>query len=320
MSRISRRTILSTGAALAVTPAAAADEAPAKKAAAKKSKKATFVLVHGGGHGGWCWKRVAEPLMSAGHTVYAPSLTGMADRSHLLNPSIDLDTQITDIVNLLKWEDLKNVILVGHSYGGMVITGIADRALDHIGHMVYYDAQHPKNGTSLWGPSSGMAGGGAAAAAGGAAAGGGAAAAGAAAAGGAAAGGAGAGGGGRGGPTQMIRQVNGVDLMLFPDEALIKGALGVTKPEDVAWLMEKLTPHPAKCFFQPLKMDNEEAVHKLPTTDIWRKMILENQQKSGREFTWAQRLWAIDSPSHDLMVTDPQPSVEMLLKIAAMTV
>lgn len=287
MGRMTRRSILATAGVLAVTPALA-EQAPAPKPKAK-TKKATFMLVHGGGHGGWCWKRVAEPLRAAGHTVYAPSLTGLADRSHLLNPNIDLDTQIADIVNLLKWEDLKDVILVGHSYGGLVITGIADRAHDHIGHMVYYDALHPKNGTSLWGPSSAMG-----------AAGGGAANAAAAA-------------------SRMVRQVNGVDLMLFPDEAFIRGALGVTKPEDVAWLMEKLTPHPAKCFFQPLKLENEDAVHKLPTTDIWRKSILEAQQKRGSEFSWAPRLWAIDSPSHDLMVTDPQPSVEMLLKVASMT-
>lgn len=109
----------------------------------------TFVLVHGGGHGGWCYKPVTERLLAAGHRVYAPSLTGLGERSHLLSPDINLDTHITDIVQLLHYEGLNDVILVGHSYGGMVITGIADRAADRIGHLVYLDAANPTNGQSL---------------------------------------------------------------------------------------------------------------------------------------------------------------------------
>lgn len=110
---------------------------------------ATYVLVHGGGHGGWCYQPVSRLLQSRGHVVYAPSLTGLAEREHLLSPAVDLDLQITDVVKLLHFEDLSDVILVGHSYGGMVITGIADRATDRIGHLVYLDAANPKNGQSL---------------------------------------------------------------------------------------------------------------------------------------------------------------------------
>ena len=110
---------------------------------------ATFVLVHGGGHGGWCYQKVARRLRAEGHEVHAPSLTGLADRSHLLAPGIDLDTHITDVVNLLRYEDLSDVILVGHSYGGMLITGIADRAADRVGRLVYLDAANPRNGQSL---------------------------------------------------------------------------------------------------------------------------------------------------------------------------
>ena len=110
---------------------------------------ATFVLVHGGGHGGWCYGRVARLLREAGHLVYAPSLTGLAERKHLLSADIDLDTHITDIVSLLDYEDLSDVILVGHSYGGMVITGVADRAGERIARLVYLDAAHPRNGESL---------------------------------------------------------------------------------------------------------------------------------------------------------------------------
>lgn len=291
--KINRRHTLIGAGALASLPLLARGAIAQSGRGRAASRRRTFVLVHGGGHGGWCWERVAAPLRAAGHVVYAPSLTGLADRSHLLSPSIDLDTQIADIVNLLNWEDLRNVILVGHSYGGMVITGVADRARDRVGHMVYYDAAHPKNGTALW-PAPG---GGtrtvienapAAVPSGRARA--------------------------RGNNPQVSRVVNGVELLMFPDVQLINGALGVTDPRDVAWLMAKLTPHPAKCFHQPLNLSNEAAVHALPTTDIWRKMILA-AQKPG--MTWAQRLWAIDSPSHDLMVTNPKESVDLLLRTAA---
>lgn len=110
---------------------------------------ATFVLVHGGGHGGWCYQKVKTRLEAAGHEVHAPSLTGLAERSHLLSPAVDLDFHIDDIVRELFFWDLQDVILVGHSYGGMVITGVADRAIERIGKVVYLDAANPVNGQSL---------------------------------------------------------------------------------------------------------------------------------------------------------------------------
>ena len=84
---------------------------------------ATYVLVHGGGHGGWCWQRLAPALRAAGHEVYTPTLTGLGERAHLVHCDVDLDTHITDVTSMLLYEDLTDVILVGHSYGGMVITG-----------------------------------------------------------------------------------------------------------------------------------------------------------------------------------------------------
>src|SRR6186713_1695218 len=110
---------------------------------------ATYVLVHGGGHGGWCYQPVARLLQAEGHTVYAPSLTGLGDRAHLMSSAIDLDLHVRDVVAILESEDLRDVILVGHSYGGMVITGIADRAADRVGKLVYLDAANPVNGQSL---------------------------------------------------------------------------------------------------------------------------------------------------------------------------
>jgi pimeloyl-ACP methyl ester carboxylesterase len=110
---------------------------------------ATYVLVHGGGHGGWCYRKVAPLLREAGHEVYAPTLTGLGERSHLISPDVDLDLHVRDVCAVLHYEDLREVILVGHSYGGMVITGVADRAAERIGRLVFLDAANPVNGQSL---------------------------------------------------------------------------------------------------------------------------------------------------------------------------
>ena len=107
----------------------------------------TFVLVHGAWHGGWKW-RLVRPLLE-GHQVFAPSLTGLGERRHLARPDIDLDTHVSDIVSILEMEDLREVVLVGHSYGGMVITGAADRAPQRIRRLVYLDAFVPESGKCL---------------------------------------------------------------------------------------------------------------------------------------------------------------------------
>jgi len=106
----------------------------------------TFVLVHGAWHGGWCWRRVADRLHQAGHRVYTPTLTGLADRSHLMSRMITLETHITDILNLFRWEQLENVILCGHSYAGWVISGVADKLPEKISALVYLDAHLPEHG------------------------------------------------------------------------------------------------------------------------------------------------------------------------------
>ena len=114
-----------------------------------------FVLVHGTGHGGWCWQKVARLLRAAGSEVYAQTLTGVGDRSHLLHCGVDLRTHITDVANLLSYEDLSDVVLVGHSYAGMVITGVAAVAPERLKMLVYLDAYVPDEGQSevdLWPP------------------------------------------------------------------------------------------------------------------------------------------------------------------------
>lgn len=119
-------------------------------AAARVSKRhATFVLVHGAWHGGWCYSRVAEMLRADGHRVFTPTLTGLGERSHLANfYPINCSTHIHDIINLIRWEQLDDVILCGHSYGGMVIGGVADAIADRIAALVYIDARIPQDGRS----------------------------------------------------------------------------------------------------------------------------------------------------------------------------
>ncbi len=110
---------------------------------------ATFVLVHGAWHGGWCWQKVIPFLEAAGHAVYAPSLTGMGERASELSPDVGLDTHIQDIAGLLEDKDLRGVILVGHSYGGMVITGVVDQVPERIARLVYLDTFVPRDGESM---------------------------------------------------------------------------------------------------------------------------------------------------------------------------
>jgi pimeloyl-ACP methyl ester carboxylesterase len=106
----------------------------------------TFVLVHGAWHGGWCWRRVADRLRSGGHAVFTPTLTGLGERSHLLRAGIGLETHIADVVNLMKWEGLTDVVLCGHSYGGFVISGVAEQMASALRSIVFLDAFVPRDG------------------------------------------------------------------------------------------------------------------------------------------------------------------------------
>ena len=113
-----RRTII--GAVAAGAGVAATSSAASLAQAPREGK--TFVLVHGAWHGGWCWRRVSDLLEHGGHKVFSPTMTGLGERSHLLDDKINVSTHVTDIVNVMKWENLTGVVLVGHSYGGLVIS------------------------------------------------------------------------------------------------------------------------------------------------------------------------------------------------------
>ena len=239
---------------------------------------ATYVLVHGGGHGGWCYQKVARRLRAEGHEVHAPSLTGLADRSHLLAPGIDLDTHITDVVNLLRYEDLSDVILVGHSYGGMVITGIADRAADRVGRLVYLDAANPRNGQSLVDVA---------------------------------------------GPIiestrPMGAVVDGVELVLLPAPGAA-AFYGVTDPDDLQWMDERLTGHPWRCFEQKLELTNEDALWAIPQYHVVCTSTLLTRDPALMDRARAEgRLWDIDT-GHDLMITEPDQVTKALLDVAELS-
>ncbi|MTD58937.1 alpha/beta hydrolase [Amycolatopsis pithecellobii] len=233
---------------------------------------ATYVLVHGGGHGGWAWQKVARLLEADGHTVYYPSLTGCGDRAHLISADVDLNTHITDVANLLFYEDLKDVVLVAHSYGGIVITGVADRVADRVAKLVFVDSPRGRSNAEAFPPIVEM--------------------------------------------RKSGQVVDGVELVVFPSEDLV-AFYGVTDPEEVKWMMQRLTPHPWKSIEQKLDLRNETALDTIPryhivATSSVRMGAHDNLPADERV---AGRFWQIDGP-HDLMVTEPQAIAGLLTEIA----
>lgn len=111
---------------------------------------ATIVLAHGAWSAAWAWKKMRPLFRDAGHEFFSPTYTGLGERAHLAHPEIDLDTHIADVSAVLEFEGLKDVTLLGHSYGGMVATGVADRMKDRIARVVYIDAFAPREGESLF--------------------------------------------------------------------------------------------------------------------------------------------------------------------------
>lgn len=241
-----------------------------------------FVLVHGTGHGGWCWKFVRDILHEQGHRVYTPTLTGCGERSHLLHPEIGLETHITDIVNVLEWEELEEVVLVGHSYGGLVISGVADRQKERLKHLVYLDAIIPRDGESLLtarrdiSPEEMAA------------------------------------------NKDQLRRIapDGNYVVGFSAERF-----GIPpEPADVvAWVERRLTPHPLKSWLDPVKFENggEEGV---PCTFIncteppMPGAGLNNHARFAQEDpNWR---YIELKTGHDAMVTEPQACADLFLEAA----
>jgi pimeloyl-ACP methyl ester carboxylesterase len=181
---------------------------------------ATFVLVHGAFQGGWIWRRVRRLLEAEGHNVFAPTLTGCGERSHLLSREITLKTHIKDILNVFHHEDLEGVVLVGGSYGGAVITGVAGQIPEKVARLVYLDGTIPEDRQAV---STGLT-------------------------------------EGTSGVIDAMASDQGTDWLLPP---LPPEAVGITAPEDIAWVEGKRHPHPIRTLNEPLDMPSPEAA-KIP--------------------------------------------------------
>jgi pimeloyl-ACP methyl ester carboxylesterase len=236
---------------------------------------ATFVLVHGAWHGGWCWARVAPRLRAAGHTVFTPTMTGFGERSHLLSPDIGLELNVTDIANVLLWEELNDVVLVAASYAGMVTTSVADRMPERIAALVYQNAFIAEDGVAQndllpdW-------------------------------------------------RRAMLEKEIAADpdawRMPPPDPKLI----GVTDPDDAAWIASKMTVQSAKTFMDKARITG---AHRQIASRTYIRATGYPNSTFDRYVAAAQadpawRAEVLDT-SHDAMITAPDDIVRILLAVVA---
>lgn len=251
----------------------------------KELPMAIYVLVHGGFHGRWCWERVTPVLEAAGHTVYAPSLAGLAERAAELSPEVGLETHIQELVELILAQDMRAVILVGHSYGGMVITGVVDAVPEQVAHLVYLDTFVPRDGEAMadivprqiqrfrtWAKARGDG-----------------------------------------------WRVDPPRHMPFG----IKGIYGVTAEPDLSWVRRMVSSQSLKTFEQPLHLKNPAVVSSKPRTHIYCKgggFILSFMRHLGARRTlpphepgW--RLRRLPT-GHDAMITMPRELANLLLEAA----
>jgi pimeloyl-ACP methyl ester carboxylesterase len=238
----------------------------------------TYLLVHGAWHSGECWERVVPLLESAGHRVFAPSLTGHGDKAHLLSPEVGLDTYVGDIVGLITEEDLTEVVLVGHSYAGLVISSVANQVPDRIADVVYLDAMVPEDGESavdVMPMTQGLV-------------------------------------------DLATQSESGWRVPPLPELPAPFGLFGVTDPADAAWLRTMLSDESVRCYQQRVRLDNPavdtiprthihcvsnqpEGVTRRPVPAI---------QPNG---TPAQ-VWELPT-GHDCMITMPVELADLLLKL-----
>ena len=278
---VSRRGTL--GAAAAGAALAAGTLSGTSGVRAQSRDKATFVLVHPAWFGGWCWKKVTPLLRARGYDVYAPTLTGLGERAHLARPEIGLSTHIEDVVNLLQYEDLSGVILVGNSSGGMVITGVADRVPERIAHIVYLDAFVPQDGQSMLDliPPD------------------------------------------RRPPMETLVQSEGQGWLLPrfappPWEKFVPQAWRITDEADLRWALPRLRPTPFAHFTEPIRRQNA-AAEKLPHTYIrcvqWPNAVYDRHAEAARQMPgWRYRELAT---SHLPYITHPREVADLLFEIVA---
>jgi pimeloyl-ACP methyl ester carboxylesterase len=237
----------------------------------------TFVLVHGAWHGGWCWARVAPRLRDAGHDVFTPTMTGFGERSHLLSPEVGLELNITDIANVLEWEDLDNVILVAASYAGMVTTCVADRMPERIAALVYQNAFIAADGIAQndllpdW-------------------------------------------------RREMIEKelADSEDAWRMPPPA--PELIGVTDPDDAAWIAAKMAPQSAKTFQDKARLSG---AHEQITNRTYIRATGYPNSTFDRYLAEAEAdpNWRAEvlETSHDAMITAADDIVRILLEVAEST-
>jgi pimeloyl-ACP methyl ester carboxylesterase len=238
----------------------------------------TYLLVHGAWHSGECWERVVPLLTAAGHRVLAPSLTGHGDRAHLLSREVGLDTHVDDVVGLVTKEDLTDVVLVGHSYGGLVVSSAANRVPDRIGRLVYLDAMVPEDGENAVDimPVTQVL------------------------------------------LDLAAESGTGWRIPPLPELPPPGGLFGVTDPADVAWLRATLSDQSARCLQQPVRLDNPAArtiprthIHCVGSEpEGFERRPVPATQPDG---TPAQ-VWELET-GHDCMITKPAELADLLLKL-----
>jgi pimeloyl-ACP methyl ester carboxylesterase len=199
---------------------------------ANPQPRLVFVLAHPAWHGSWCWKKITPLLRAAGHEVFTPTLTGLGERSHLANPMVGLETHVQDVVNVLEYEDLSRVILVGHSNGGTLITGVADRVPERLSHLVYLDAFVPEDGQATVDLLTHN----------------------------------------RRQEMEALVRKEGYGWLLprllpIPWDGIVRDVWRVTDEADLRWLLARLCPTPFKTFTDPVRRRNT-AAEKLPRTYI----------------------------------------------------
>jgi pimeloyl-ACP methyl ester carboxylesterase len=183
--------------------------------------KNTFVLVHPAWHGAWFWRRLAPLLRDKGHAVFTPTLTGLGERSHLARPDVGLDVHVTDVVNVLRHEELRDIVIVGDSSSGAVVTGVADRVPGQIAHVIYLDAFVPDDGQSVFdlvSPERRQM-----------------------------------------FEAMVTNEGDGWQVPRFapqPWETIVRDMWGVVNPDDVRWFVDRLKPTPVGHFRDPVRRTN----------------------------------------------------------------
>ncbi|UAK35730.1 alpha/beta fold hydrolase [Nocardia asteroides] len=241
--------------------------------------------MHGAFHGGWVWQRVMPLLEDARHRVLTPSLVGLGDRAHLLTADVGLDTHVQDLIDLITAEDLTDIVLVGHSYAGIVVTAVADAVPDRIAELVYLDTFVPRDGEAVADIMPGMVDAFAAAAA--------------------------ATGDGWRVPPQTEPSGDG-------------GLYGVTEEPDLSWLASMQTPQSLKTFQQPMRLTNPRALAAIPVTHVhcdeggedFKAMRAAMPRTLPPADLPAERLHVLPT-GHDCMITMPRELAQCLLALSA---